>query len=314
MRRDGSCVNFRIVCHSWFLLEKSALDCLSFLFARACVCQTRRWDFSVGSYRWNQRTSGDALIKDLKPLLYTGTPRSSIILDRWATHIHTPLYSRTYTFVLTSSRCLFVPAEENYIAYCAIYFVFLHRFATGPLATAAETQWCYTACVIENAAADAAVLSRRARARKLLITSFTQPSPPSEHRRVCEHSAATREPILQFESFGVVCKCCSTASVHCGDAQAYAGKIHLSLNTVQSIIQNAACAIRLHLYLCLALFFTTFYQRIYLVIYLSIWFYFLVLNLFTLQAKLAAVKCPCLLYKCVDGSWFWLFFCRKYIC
>ncbi|XP_075891194.1 ankyrin repeat and fibronectin type-III domain-containing protein 1 isoform X2 [Nelusetta ayraudi] len=35
-----------------------------------------------GKKRWNQRTSGDALINDLKPLLYTGTPRSSIILDR----------------------------------------------------------------------------------------------------------------------------------------------------------------------------------------------------------------------------------------
>ncbi|XP_068585362.1 ankyrin repeat and fibronectin type-III domain-containing protein 1 isoform X2 [Cebidichthys violaceus] len=32
--------------------------------------------------RWNQRAAGDALIKDLKPLLYTGIPRSSLSLDR----------------------------------------------------------------------------------------------------------------------------------------------------------------------------------------------------------------------------------------
>ncbi|XP_069374158.1 ankyrin repeat and fibronectin type-III domain-containing protein 1 isoform X2 [Paralichthys olivaceus] len=32
--------------------------------------------------RWTQRSAGDALIKDLKPLLYTGTPRTSLSLDR----------------------------------------------------------------------------------------------------------------------------------------------------------------------------------------------------------------------------------------
>ncbi|XP_039991816.1 ankyrin repeat and fibronectin type-III domain-containing protein 1 [Xiphias gladius] len=32
--------------------------------------------------RWNQRPAGDALIKDLKPLFYTGTSRSSLSLDR----------------------------------------------------------------------------------------------------------------------------------------------------------------------------------------------------------------------------------------
>nr|XP_046232842.1 uncharacterized protein ankfn1 isoform X3 [Scatophagus argus] len=32
--------------------------------------------------RWNQRPAGDALIKDLKPLFYTGIPRSSLSLDR----------------------------------------------------------------------------------------------------------------------------------------------------------------------------------------------------------------------------------------
>ncbi|XP_040885078.1 uncharacterized protein ankfn1 isoform X2 [Toxotes jaculatrix] len=32
--------------------------------------------------RWNQRPAGDALIKDLKPLFYTGVPRSSLSLDR----------------------------------------------------------------------------------------------------------------------------------------------------------------------------------------------------------------------------------------
>ncbi|KAM8730197.1 ankyrin repeat and fibronectin type-III domain-containing protein 1 isoform 2-T4 [Acanthopagrus schlegelii] len=32
--------------------------------------------------KWNQRPAGDALIKDLKPLLYTGIPRSSLSLDR----------------------------------------------------------------------------------------------------------------------------------------------------------------------------------------------------------------------------------------
>ncbi|XP_075937781.1 ankyrin repeat and fibronectin type-III domain-containing protein 1 isoform X2 [Anarhichas minor] len=32
--------------------------------------------------RWNQRAAGDALIKDLKPLFYTGIPRSSLSLDR----------------------------------------------------------------------------------------------------------------------------------------------------------------------------------------------------------------------------------------
>ncbi|XP_073345171.1 ankyrin repeat and fibronectin type-III domain-containing protein 1 isoform X4 [Pagrus major] len=32
--------------------------------------------------RWNQRPAGDALIKDLKPLLHTGIPRSSLSLDR----------------------------------------------------------------------------------------------------------------------------------------------------------------------------------------------------------------------------------------
>uniref|UniRef100_A0A3B4USR1 Ankyrin repeat and fibronectin type III domain containing 1 n=1 Tax=Seriola dumerili TaxID=41447 RepID=A0A3B4USR1_SERDU len=31
--------------------------------------------------RWNQRPAGDALIKDLRPLFYTGTPRSSLSLD-----------------------------------------------------------------------------------------------------------------------------------------------------------------------------------------------------------------------------------------
>ncbi|KAK9530926.1 hypothetical protein VZT92_012399 [Zoarces viviparus] len=31
--------------------------------------------------RWNQRAAGDALIKDLKPLFYTGIPRSSLSLD-----------------------------------------------------------------------------------------------------------------------------------------------------------------------------------------------------------------------------------------
>ncbi|XP_067344144.1 ankyrin repeat and fibronectin type-III domain-containing protein 1 isoform X1 [Channa argus] len=32
--------------------------------------------------RWNQRSAGDALIKDLTPLFYTGIPRSSLSLDR----------------------------------------------------------------------------------------------------------------------------------------------------------------------------------------------------------------------------------------
>ncbi|XP_028287886.1 ankyrin repeat and fibronectin type-III domain-containing protein 1 [Parambassis ranga] len=32
--------------------------------------------------RWNQRPAGDALIKDLRPLYYTGIPRSSLSLDR----------------------------------------------------------------------------------------------------------------------------------------------------------------------------------------------------------------------------------------
>eukprot|EP00064_Thunnus_orientalis_P022571 superscaffoldBa00007726_g22777 len=31
--------------------------------------------------KWNQRPAGDALIKDLKPLFYTGFPRSSLSLD-----------------------------------------------------------------------------------------------------------------------------------------------------------------------------------------------------------------------------------------
>ncbi|KAM7381064.1 hypothetical protein PAMA_012074 [Pampus argenteus] len=35
-----------------------------------------------GTQRWNQRPAGDALIKDLKPLFYTGIPRSSLSLDR----------------------------------------------------------------------------------------------------------------------------------------------------------------------------------------------------------------------------------------
>lgn len=78
-RRDGICAEL------WNQLSppsppgKMLLSCFT---ARACASDKAVRFFSVDSHRWNQRTSGDALIKDLKPLLYTGTPRSSIILDR----------------------------------------------------------------------------------------------------------------------------------------------------------------------------------------------------------------------------------------
>ncbi|CAJ1081394.1 uncharacterized protein ankfn1 isoform X2 [Xyrichtys novacula] len=44
----------------------------------------KKSDFKLSrlAQRWNQRSAGDALIKDLKPYFYAGVPRSSLSLDR----------------------------------------------------------------------------------------------------------------------------------------------------------------------------------------------------------------------------------------
>lgn len=66
-------VNFLIMCSA----ATSPVLCV-------CVCVCVRSDSRISrlAQRWNQRPAGDALIKDLKPLLYPGSPRSSVSLDR----------------------------------------------------------------------------------------------------------------------------------------------------------------------------------------------------------------------------------------
>ncbi|XP_023274602.1 uncharacterized protein LOC111664305 [Seriola lalandi dorsalis] len=69
--------------HQW-LLSQQLMGTDHVLHTEAIPFLLFRSDSKISrlAQRWNQRPAGDALIKDLRPLFYTGTPRSSLSLDR----------------------------------------------------------------------------------------------------------------------------------------------------------------------------------------------------------------------------------------